>query len=127
MLQTTSPSVVPNVVPSPSVAPNVVPTLPAEIQDLPAVKISKPTAAKKKVTVKWKKPSKKNLKKIQGIEIHVVGNGVDKYVTAGKGKTSKTVGGLLSKQKYTVQVRAYAYIGGVKHVSAWKSKRVKVK
>ena len=100
---------------------------PAEIQDLPAVKISKPKAAKKKVTVKWKKVNKKNLKKIQGIEIRVAGPGVDKVVTAGKKKTSKKVGGLQSKQKYTVQVRAYAWIGGVKHVSAWKTKSVKVK
>ena len=100
---------------------------PAEIVDLPAVKIAKPKAAKKKVTVKWKKVNKKNLKKIQGIEIRVSGPGVDKVVTAGKKKTSKKVGGLQSKQKYTVQVRAYAMIGGVKHVSAWKSKTVKVK
>ena len=100
---------------------------PAEIVDLPAVKIAKPKAAKKKVTVKWKKVNKKNLKKIQGIEIRVTGPGVDKVVTAGKKKTSKKVGGLQSKQKYTVQVRAYAMIGGVKHVSAWKSKTVKVK
>ena len=100
---------------------------PAEIIDLPAVKIAKPKAAKKKVTVKWKKVNKKNLKKIQGIEIRVTGPGVDKVVTAGKKKTSKKVGGLQSKQKYTVQVRAYAMIGGVKHVSAWKSKTVKVK
>ncbi len=100
---------------------------PPEIQDLPAVKISKPQAGKKKVTVKWKKPSKKALKKIQGIEIHVVGTDKDITTTAGKKKTSKKVGGLTSKQKYTVQVRAYANIGGVKHVSAWKSKTVKVK
>lgn len=100
---------------------------PAEIQDLPAVKISKPKAAKKKVTVNWKKINKKNLKKIQGIEIRVAGPGVDKVITAGKKKTSKKVGGLQPKQKYTVQVRAYAWIGGVKHVSAWKSKSVKVK
>ena len=118
--------------PQPQPGPNVNPPAPAaagpaEIQDLPAVKIAKPKAAKKKVTVKWKKVSKKNLKKIQGIEIHVVGPGVDKTVTAGKKKTSKKVGGLQSKQKYTVQVRAYAWIGGVKHVSAWKSKSVKIK
>ena len=118
--------------PQPQPGPNVNPPAPAaagpaEIQDLPAVKIAKPKAAKKKVTVKWKKVSKKNLKKIQGIEIHVVGPGVDKTVTVGKKKTSKKVGGLQSKQKYTVQVRAYAWIGGVKHVSAWKSKSVKIK
>ncbi len=110
----------------PALSPQT-PPAPAEIQDLPAVKISKPKAGKKKVTVKWKKPKKKVLKQIQGIEIRVTGPGVDKTTTAGKKKTSKKVGGLTSKQKYTVQVRAYKFDGGVKHVSAWKSKSVKVK
>ena len=98
-----------------------------EIVDLPAVKISKPKAAKKKVTVKWKKVSKKNLKKIQGIEIRVTGPGYNKTFTAGKKKTSKKIKGLASKTKYTVSVRAYKWVGKVKHVSAWKSKTVKVK
>ena len=95
--------------------------------DLPAVKISKPKAAKKKVTVKWKKVSKKNQKKIQGIEIRVMGPDYNKTFTAGKKKTSKKIKGLRSKTKYTVSVRAYKWVGGVKHVSAWKSKTVKVK
>lgn len=107
--------------------PAVKPSAPAEIQDLPAVKIAKPKAAKKKATVKWKKVSKKNQKKIQGIEIRVVGPGCNKTFTAGKKKTSKKVGGLVSKQKYTVSVRAYKWVGKVKHVSAWKSKTVKIK
>ena len=98
-----------------------------EIVDLPAVKISKPKAAKKKVTVKWKKVSKKNQKKIQGIEIRVMGPDYNKTFTAGKKKTSKKINGLRSKTKYTVSVRAYKWVGGVKHVSAWKSKKVKVK
>lgn len=105
----------------------VTPSAPAEIQDLPAVRISKPKAGKKKVTVKWKKPKKNVLKQIQGIEIRVTGPGVDKTTTAGKKKTSKKIGGLKSKKKYTVQIRAYKNDGGVKHVSAWKSKTVKVK
>ena len=45
--------------------------VPSEIVDLPSVKISKPKAAKKAVTVKWKKVTKKNLKKIQGVEIEI--------------------------------------------------------
>ena len=114
--------------PSPSPSPAVtVPSVPVEIVDLPAVKISKPVAGKKNVTVRWAKPSKKNLNKIQGIEIHVTGPGVDKYAAAGKKKTSKKIGGLAPKQKYTVQVRSYGYINGVKHVSGWKSKSVKLK
>ncbi|MBE6039964.1 MAG: carbohydrate-binding domain-containing protein [Clostridiales bacterium] len=104
-------------------APSVVPAAPVEIQDLPAVKISKPAKGKKAVTVKWKKISKKKLKKskkrIDGIEIQVSGPGVDKVVTAGKKKTSKKIKGLLPKQKYICRVRAYNYTDGVKHVSAW--------
>lgn len=100
---------------------------PPEVQDLPAIKISKPKAAKKKLTAKWKKPKKKDLAKIQGIEVRVVGPGVDTTATTGAKKTSRKFGGLQSKQKYTVMVRAYRYDGGVKHVSAWKSKKVKVK
>lgn len=95
--------------------------------DLPGVKMSKPKGAKGKLTVKWKKPKKKDLSRIQGIEIRVVGPGVDKITTAGKKKTSKKVGGLMKKQSYTVQVRTYAYIGGVKHVSAWSTKTAKTK
>ena len=100
-------------------APSVVPAAPVEIQDLPAVKISKPAKGKKAVTVKWKKVSKKNKKKIAGIEVQITGPGVDQVVTAGKKKTSKKIKGLLPKQKYICRVRAYNYIGGVKHVSAW--------
>ena len=100
---------------------------PPEIMDLKAIKISKPKAAKRKLTAKWKKPKKKDLKTIQGIEIRVIGPGVDMTVTAGAKKTSKKISGLQSKQKYTVMVRAYRYDGNVKHVSAWKSKSVKVK
>ena len=108
---------------SDSVIPQVV--LPT---DLPKVKISKPAAAKKKLTAKWKKPTSKNLKKIQGIEIRVTGPGYDRIFTAGKKKTSKKIGGLQSKKKYEVRVRAYKYINGVKHVSAWSAaKTIKVK
>ncbi len=107
--------------------PDPKPTAPAEIVDLPAVKISKPKAAKKKVTVKWKKVSKKNQKKIQGIEVRVVGPGYDQTFPVGKKKTSKTVKGLKSKTKYTVSVRAYKWEGNTKHVSKWKSKKVKIK
>lgn len=108
--------------------PQVTPAAPAEIMDLPAVKISKPKAAKKKLTAKWKKVNKKNLKKIGGIEIQVAGPGVDKTVTSGKKSKSKKIGGLQSKQKYSVRVRAYKWIGNTKHVSKWSGwKTVKVK
>ena len=104
------------------------PAVPAEIVDLPAVKISKPAAAKKSVNVKWKKVNKKNLKKIQGIEIQVATDpaftNIVKTATAGKKKTSKVIKGLSSKTKYYVRIRAYA---ADNHVSNWKVKSVKIR
>ena len=104
---------------------------PKEIQDLPVVKISKPKAAKKKVTVKWKKVSKKNQKKIQGIEIQIATDSgfknIVKRTTASKKKTSKTVKKLKSKTKYWVRIRAYKNAADGKHVSAWKVKSFKAK
>ncbi|MBR2540896.1 MAG: hypothetical protein IKE85_08775 [Mogibacterium sp.] len=104
---------------------------PAEIQDLPNVKISKPKAAKKAVTVKWKKVSKKNQKKIGGIEIQVATDSafanIVKSTTAGKKKTSKKIKGLTSKQTYWVRIRAYKDGPDGRHVSAWKSKKFKAK
>ncbi|MBQ6314185.1 MAG: fibronectin type III domain-containing protein [Mogibacterium sp.] len=104
--------------------------LPVEIVDLPTVKISKPKAAKKKVTVKWKKVSKKN-KKIQGIEIQVAADPdftqIVKSTTASKKKTSKVVKGLKSKTTYYVRVRAYKNAADGKHVSVWKTKKIKSK
>ncbi len=101
---------------------------PVEILDLPAVKISKPKAAKKKITVKWKKVSKKNLKKISGIQIQVATDpgftNIVKTATAGKKKTSKVIKGLQPKTKYYVRIRAYA---AGNHYSVWKGKSAKVK
>ena len=109
----------------------VAPAAPAEIVDLPAVKISKPAAAKKSVNVKWKKVTKKNLKKIQGIEIQVATDpgftDIVKTATAGKKKTSKKIKGLTSKQTYYVRIRAYKDAADGRHVSAWKAKKVKIK
>ncbi len=99
-----------------------------EIQDLPTVKISKPSAGKKKITVKWKKVSKKNLKKISGIQIEVATDpaftNIVKTATAGKKKSTKVIKGLQPKTKYYVRIRAFA---AGSHFSAWKSKSVKVK
>ena len=95
---------------------------------MPAVKISKPKAAKKKITVKWKKVSKKNQKLISGIEIQVATDpsftNIVKTATAGKKKTSKAIKGLQSKTKYYVRIRSFA---AGNHVSNWKYKSVKVK
>ena len=104
------------------------PAAPVEIIDLPAVKISKPKAAKKKLTVKWKKVSKKNQKKIKGIQIQVATDpgftNIVKTTTAGKKKTSKKISGLQKKTKYYIRIRAY---GADNHYSVWKSKSGKTK
>ncbi len=109
-------------------AAQAAPPAPTEITDLPTVKISKPAAAKKKITVKWKKVSKKNLKKISGIQIQVATDpgftNIVKVTTAGKKKTSKVIKGLQPKTKYYVRIRAYA---PGNHYSVWKSKSAKVK
>ena len=103
-------------------------SVPDEIVDLPTVKITKPKAGKKKITVKWKKVSNKNQKKIKGIQIQVATDknfkNIVKDTTAKKKKTSKVIKGLKSKKKYYVRIRAYA---PGNHVSAWKKKSVKVK
>ncbi len=117
--------------PGGSSAAPVQPVQPAEIRDLKAVKISKPKAGKKNVTVKWKKISKANQKKMTGIEIQVATDSgfsnLVKTTTAGKKKTSKKIKGLVSKQTYFVRIRAYRNAADGKHVSAWKSKKVKIK
>ena len=115
-----------------STTPTVNPT-PAnqEIVDLPTVKIGSVKKAKKSFTVKWKKPKKKNLKKIAKIQVQYsltrdFSAPVTKTVK--KTKTSLKVKGLQSGTTYYVQVRAYKDIGGVKHVSRWSTiKKVKVK
>ena len=111
--------------PAPAVTP---PAPPVEYIDLPTVKISKPKAGKKKMTVKWKKVSKKNQKKISGIQIQVATDpgftNIVQTATAGKKKTSKAVKGLQPKTKYYVRIRAYA---PGSHYSVWKLKSVKIK
>ena len=103
---------------------------PKEIIDLQVVKISKPKAAKKAVNVKWKKVSKKNKNKIQGIEIQYSLNGFQtiagtKY--AKKTKSSIKIKGLQAKKKYWIRIRAYKNAADGKHVSVWKTKTVKTK
>ena len=65
---------------------------------------------------------------IDGIEIQVYGNGINKVYTAGKGKSSKAIKGLQSKKRYQYRVRAYRGSGTSKQVSGWSGwKTVKVK
>ena len=101
-----------------------------ENTDLPAVKIYKPKAGKKKITVKWKKISKKNRKKISGIEIQVATDPLFNHIAKtakvdNNKKTSKVIKGLKPKTKYYVRIRAYA---PGNHFSKWKEKKnIKVK
>lgn len=99
--------------------------------DLPVVKISKPKAGKKKMTVRWKKVSKKKQKKIQGVEIQIATDknftNIVKKTKGSKKKTSKVIKGLKSKKRYYVRIRAYKNAADGKHVSDWKSSHIKVK
>ena len=107
-------------------------TIPMLAPTLPAVKISKPAAAKKSATVKWKKVSAKNQKKIGKIQIQYsldknFRTGV-KTTTAKKKAVSKKIKKLQSKKKYYFRIRAYKSSGGQVHVSKWsKVKGVKIK
>jgi hypothetical protein len=90
------------------------------------VTIKKPGRAKKSITVKWQKVSKKNRKKIGGIEIQYSTNrnfteSASKVLNAGKSRTSKKITNRPRKTRYYVRVRAYKWISGKKHVSAWSS------
>ena len=100
---------------------------------LPKVKISKPTAAKKSVTVKWKKLSKKDLKRgVTNIEVWVCPNAAfgptDTIIkVVGKKKASVKFKGL-AKGTYYVKVRAINTASGAKQYTAWsKVKKIKVK
>lgn len=99
---------------------------------LPAVSITKPAAAKKSATVKWKKVSKANQKKIASIQIQystdkTFKTGV-KTVTAKKSAASKKITKLASKKTYYIRIRAYKSSGGAVHVSKWSAvKSVKAK
>lgn len=101
---------------------------------IPKVKTSKPKAGKKFIIVKWKKLSKKQLKKSKATSYEV-------WVCADagfpRGQTSehvikKSKAGLkitrVPKGTYFVKVRAIKYVGGAKMVGPWsKAKKVTVK
>ena len=101
-----------------------------EVVDLKAVKSLKVKGAKGKLTVKWKKAAKKELKTFQYYEIQYTLNGTFKDYppkTVGKKKASVTVKKLLKKKKYTVRIRRCRDDGSVLHVSPWKVKKAKTK
>ena len=101
-----------------------------EVVDLKAVKSLKLKAAKGKITVKWKKATKKELKTFQYYEIQYTLDGTFKDYQpkqVGKKKASVTVKKLLKKKKYTVRIRRVRDDGSVLHVSPWKQKKAKTK
>lgn len=100
--------------------------------------IAKLSKAKKAFTVKWKKPSKANLKQTTGYQVRwSTSKRFTKKTT--KTKTVKTtskagktcqlkVTKLKAKKKYYVQVRTYKKVGGKTYCSSWsKAKAVKTK
>ena len=96
------------------------------------MKIVKPKAGKKSLTVKWKKVSAANRKKISRIQIQYSTDrkfkkGV-KTVYAKKTAVSKKISRLKSKKKYYVRVRSYRKSGRTTYASKWSAVRsVKVK
>ncbi len=99
---------------------------------LPAVKITKPKAAKKSATVKWKKVSKANQKKIANIQIQYSPDKTfktrAKTVTAKKTAASRKITKLASKKTYYIRIRAYKKDAKGVHVSKWSTvKSVKAK
>jgi len=87
---------------------------------------SKPTAAKKAFTVKWKKLSKAALKQVTGYQVRW-STSKKKTASAGK-KCSFRVSKLKAKKTYYVQVRTYKKVGKATYYSAWsKAKTVKTK
>ena len=101
---------------------------------IPKVKTSKPTAGKKFIIVKWKKLSKKQLKKSKATNYEVwvcTDSGFPQGQTS-EHVIKKSKAGLkitrVPKGTYFVKVRAIKYVGGAKMVGPWsKAKKVTVK
>lgn len=96
--------------------------------------IVKPVAAKKAITVKWKKQAAKMSKsRITGYQVQCCTNkkfkrGVKKKTVKGYKKTAVKISRLKSKKTYYVRVRTYMKTGGKTYYSNWsKVKAVKVK
>ena len=92
------------------------------------VSISKVSAAKKAMTVKWKKPSTTYRKQMSGYQIRYSTSskmtGAKTVKVSGATKTSKKISKLKSKKYYYVQIRTYKG----SYYSSWsKAKKVKIK
>ena len=86
---------------------------------------SKPKAAKKAITVKWKKQTAKMPKKqITGYQVQVstrkdFKSGNKTKNVSGAKKTSVKMSGLKAKTTYYVRVRTYMKVGGKIYYSGW--------
>jgi hypothetical protein len=90
----------------------------------PKLTIRKPAKAKTSITVKWKKLSAANRKKVSGIEIQYSTNkkftdAASKVKTAKKTSASRKITSLRRKTTYYVRVRTYRLLNGKKYVSKW--------
>ena len=89
-----------------------------------AFKISKITAKKKRLVIKWKKQ-----KGVSGFEVEYSLKedfSDSKVITIKKGKaTGKDIKKLKAKKKYYVRVRAYKTVDGKKYFSAWSKVKTK--
>ena len=125
------PSVAPStstITPNPSPTPNSATTAPKIVAKSKSASIKKVKAAKKAVSVQWKKVGG-----VKGYQVQVATDKKfkknKKTVTIKKQKTTKTtVKKLKAKKKYYVRVRTYKIVNGKKVYSAWsKVKSVKTK
>lgn len=98
---------------------------------IPKIKgVKKPAAKKTSITVKWTKFTKAQLKKSKATKYEIwvcpntaFGAADTKMKTAGKSKSSVKVSGLKKNTKYYVKVRAIRYVGSVKYVGKWSSRK----
>ena len=125
------PSVAPStstITPNPSPTPNSATTAPTIVAKPKSAKFKKVKAAKKAVSVEWKKVGG-----VKGYQIQVATDKKfkknKKTVTIKKQKTTKTtVKKLKAKKKYYVRIRTYKIVNGKKVYSSWsKAKSVKTK
>ena len=125
------PSVAPStstITPNPSPAPNSATTALKTVAKPKSASIKKVKAAKKAISVIWKKVSG-----VKGYQVQVATNKKfkknKKTVTIKKRKTTKTtVKKLKAKKKYYVRIRTYKIVNGKKVYSSWsKVKSVKTK
>ena len=130
-----TPSPTPTPSPAPSPTPTPTPTQPQPTTTAPkpvlkpkSAKIKKVKAAKKAVSVEWKKVSG-----VKGYQVQVATDKKfkknKKTITVKKQKTTKaTIKKLKAKKKYYVRIRTYKTVKGKKIYSSWsKVKSVKTK